>query len=87
MSGYIGAGLIVVSRVQIVVFMSEELMLLDDGESVDNLRSDKQRQDKDDGAYITLVVRLVAKFHFGLLKVDKREPIQESTMFDGVVVQ
>ena len=43
MSGYIGAGLIILSRVQIVVFMSKELMLLDDGESVDNLRSDKQR--------------------------------------------
>ena len=62
MSGYIGAGLIIVSRVQIVVFMSKELMLLDDGESVDNLRSDKQRQDKEDGAYVAGVVRLVVKF-------------------------
>ena len=86
-SGHINAGLIVVSRVQIVVFMSEELMLLDDGESVDNLRSDKQRQDKDDGAYVTGVVRLVDKFRFGLFMVDRRESIQESTILDEVVVQ
>ena len=60
---------------------------MDDGESVDNVRSDKQRQDKDDGAYVTGVVRLVDKFRFGLFMVDRRESIQESTILDEVVVQ